>query len=266
MSDAAGTETNPILIERRGKAAVMTLNRPAAMNALSRPLVAAARAVIADVRSAPDVRALVIRGAGGKAFCAGADLRERRGMSLDDTRAYVNNLNALFDEVAGFPHPVIAAIEGVAFGGGMELALACDLRLATDGVEMGLLEVRVGILPGAGGTQRLPRLIGVALAKELILTGRRIDAARAREVGLVSEVVAPGAMDAAVDRWVGEIAAAAPLAVAQAKRAIDGGMGLPLAQGQAIERAAYEVVLTSEDRNEGLAAFADKRPPVWKGR
>jgi enoyl-CoA hydratase/carnithine racemase len=168
--------------------------------------------------------------------------------------------------VAAFPRPVIAAINGAAFGGGLELALAADLRIAADTAEMGLTEVRLGIIPGAGGTQRLPRLAGVAAAKELILTGRRINALRALEIGIVCQVVPVEELPAAAARLGAEVAACGPLAVAQAKLAIDGGIDLPLGEGLALERECYEVVLASEDRNEGLAAFAEKRPPVFKGR
>jgi len=268
-SFAAGmstTEPAPIVVERRGDAAYLTLNRPEAMNALSRPLVAALRDAVARLRDDDSLRVLVVQAAGGKAFCAGADLRERRGMTLDDTRAYVTNLNLLFDELAAFPRPVIAAMAGMAFGGGLELALAGDIRLCTDDAELGLLEARVGIIPGAGGTQRLPRLVGVAAAKELILTGRRINASRAREIGLVAEVATRADFAAAVERWVHEVQACAPLAVREAKRAIDGGFNLALAEGQQLEAKAYAIVLASEDRNEGLAAFAEKRKPRFQGR
>jgi len=256
-----------ITVERRAGAAWLTLNRPAAMNALSRGLVAELGAALRALGAeAPAPRALVVTGAGEKAFCAGADLKERRAMSLDDTRAFLTELGATLDALAAFPAPVVAALNGVAFGGGLELALACDARVALEGIELGLLETRLGIIPGAGGTQRLPRIVGVAAAKELILTGRRIGAARALELGLLSRVVAPEALVAAVDELCAEMAACGPLALAQAKRAIDGGLGLPLGEGLRLERACYEVVLASEDRNEGLAAFAEKRPPVYKGK
>jgi enoyl-CoA hydratase/carnithine racemase len=209
---------------------------------------------------------VVITGAGDKAFCAGADLKERRAMTLDDTRAFLADLNRTLDDLAGLPAPVIAAINGAAFGGGLELALACDLRLCAEGAEMGLVEVRLGIIPGAGGTQRLPRLVGVAAAKELILTGRRIPAARALALGLVSRVVPAAELRGAAEQLAAEIGAGAPLGVAQAKRAIDGGAALPLGDALALERAAYEVVLASDDRNEGLAAFAEKRRPQFKGK
>ena len=158
-------------------------------------------------------------------------------------------------------------MNGAAFGGGLELALACDLRIAADTAELGLTEVRLGIIPGAGGTQRLTRIAGVAVAKELILTGRRIDAQRALALGhRVGRGAGgePGATRPA--KLADEIAAAGRWRSPQAKRAIDGGVGLPLADGLALEAACYEVVLASDDRNEGLAAFAEKRAPVFKGR
>jgi len=258
--------SSEILVERRADAAWVTLNRPTAMNALSRALVVALGAAVRGLRGERWVRAVVITGAGDKAFCAGADLKERRTMTLDDTRQFLVDLGGALEEIARFPAPVIAAMNGVAFGGGLELALACDLRLCADGIEMGLVEVRLGIIPGAGGTQRLARIAGVAVAKELILTGRRIPAARAAELGVVTRVVAPADLVPAAERLAAEIAEGGPLAVATAKRAIDDGTALPLPEALALERARYETVLNSDDRNEGLAAFMEKRSPVFKGK
>ncbi|HVV50182.1 MAG TPA: enoyl-CoA hydratase-related protein [Polyangia bacterium] len=264
-------ETPPLLlVDRRGPVVFFTLNRPAAANALLRALVAEMTRTLAglaqEIAGGADLRALVVTGAGDKAFCAGADLKERRTWTLDDTRVFLGEINALMDALAAFPRPTLAAINGVAFGGGLELALACDLRIAADTAEMGLTEVRLGIIPGAGGTQRLARVAGVAAAKELILTGRRIGAARARELGLVSEVAPAAELAGAAGRWAEEIASAAPLPLGAAKRAIDEGLAQPLAEGLRIERARYEEVLVTDDRNEGLAAFAEKRRPVYKGR
>ncbi len=267
MSD--GASTGPVLVERGGPGgavAGVTLARPEAMNALSRAMVAGLRAAVADLRADAAVRVLVITGAEGKAFCAGADLKERRTMSLDDTRAYLDALGGLCDDVAAFPRPVIASLNGIAFGGGLELALACDLRVAAEGIEVGLLETAVGIIPGAGGTQRLSRLCGVAAAKELILTARRIPIARAFALGIVNEVVPRDQLRATVDRWIADVVACAPVAVTQAKRAIDGGVGLPWREAAVLERTCYEVALTTEDRNEGLDAFAAKRKPVFTGK
>jgi len=269
-SPGASPGGRPLVVDRRRQAVFVTLNRPDAANALSRQLVSDLTQLCAnlsrELAEGGDIRALVLTGAGPRAFSAGADLKERRGWTLDDTRAFLGEINALMNAVDLFPRPTIAAINGSAFGGGFELALACDIRIAAETAEMGLTEVRLGIIPGAGGTQRLARVAGVAVAKELTLTGRRIGAARARELGLVSEVVPPAELSAAAARWAAEIAAAAPLALTAAKRAIDEGLALPLHEALAIERERYEEVLVTEDRNEGLAAFAEKRAPVYKGR
>jgi enoyl-CoA hydratase/carnithine racemase len=262
MTDA----TLPVGFEVEDGIARVTLDRPKAANALSMELVGALGHAFARIKGDDAVRAVIVTGAGDKAFCAGADLKERRSMSLEETKSFLRLLNATVDGVAACTRPVIAAINGAAFGGGLELALACDFRLAADTAELGLVETRLGIIPGAGGTQRLARVAGLAVAKELIFTGRRIGAARARELGVVSEVVPAAELAAAAARLATELAGAGPLAVTQAKRAIDGGFDLPLREALAHERACYDVVLESEDRNEGLAAFAEKRPPVFKGK
>lgn len=266
MTEAADGASSDVLVEHDGPIAWMTLNRPDAANALSRGLVAAGRSALAALAATRQTRALILTGAGDRAFCAGADLKERRAMSLDETRAFLGELNAFADALASFPCPVIAAINGAAFGGGLELALCCDLRMAAHGALMGLPEVRLGIIPGAGGTQRLPRLIGVARAKELILTGRRVDADRAERLGLVSAVVPASDLRAEAKRWADEIAEAAPLATAAAKRAIDDGWSQPMPDALQTEQQHYATVLVSEDRQEGLAGFAAKRKPVYRGR
>jgi len=255
-----------VLVERQGAIAWLILNRPEAANALSRALVAALRAELAALAGQPELTAVVLAGAADKAFCAGADLKERLGMTLDETRTFLDELGALVQTIENFPRPVIAALSGAAFGGGLEIALACDLRLADESATMGLSEVRLGIIPGAGGTQRLSRMCGIAVAKELILTGRRIDANTALGLGLVSRVVVKPELRAAVASLCSELAAAGPLALAAAKRAIDAGFGKPMHEALAIERACYEGVLVSQDRNEGLRAFAEKRPPRYQGK
>jgi enoyl-CoA hydratase/carnithine racemase len=255
----------PVLCEIRDGVATITLNRPGAANALSMELAAAIGHTFTRVRHDESVRAVIVTGA-GKSFCAGADLKERLAMTLEETRSFLRSLNNVVDAVASFPRPVIAAINGAAFGGGLELALACDFRVAAEGVQLGLVETRLGIIPGAGGTQRLSRLIGLAAAKELIFTGRRIDATAAHRVGLVGEVVPGTELGAAAARLAAELAGAGPLAVTQAKKAIDGGFDLPMPAALAHERECYEVVLESEVRNEGLRAFAEKRPPHFTGK
>ena len=258
-----------MLVERGGPVAFVTMNRPDAANALSKALVAALEGAFAELagglKRGDDLRAVVLTGT-GKAFCAGADLKERLTMSPDQTWGFLDELNRLTNAIAAFPRPVIAAINGAAFGGGLELALACDIRIAADTAEIGLTEVRLGVIPGAGGTQRLARVASVAVAKELILTGMRVRAQRAYALGIVADVVPADNLGDIAAKLAGEIAMAGPLAVAAAKRAIDEGFALPLADGLAVEAACYEEVLASEDRNEGLAAFAEKRLPTFKGR
>ena len=269
MGPATDGATGVVLVERRARAAFVTLNRPEAANALSKDLVGALEAVFSElaalVKRGDDLRAVVVTGA-GKAFSAGADLKERRAMTLDQTWGFLDELNHLMNAVAAFPRPVVAAINGAAFGGGLELALACDIRIAADSAEMGLTEVRLGVIPGAGGTQRLSRIASVAAAKELILTGRRVRAQRAYTLGIVSDVVPGDNLADAAAKLADEIALGGPLAVAAAKRAIDEGAALPLADALAVEAACYQEILASDDRNEGLAAFGEKRPPVFKGR
>ena len=255
-----------VLVERQGSVAWLVLNRPDAANALSRSLVAALRAELAALAGLADLTAVVLASAEGKPFSAGADLKERLGMTLDQTRAFLDDLGALVRAIEDFPRPVVAALSGAALGGGLEMALACDVRLADESATMALSEVRLGIIPGAGGTQRLSRLCGIAVAKELILTGRRIDAATALRLGLVSKVVAKPDLHAAVTALCAELSAAGPLALAAAKRAIDTGFGRPMSEALAIERTCYEAVLGSEGRNEGLRAFAEKRPPRYQGK
>ena len=255
-----------LAFERRDDGVLLiTINRPEKYNAADEQLHGELARVWADVSGDALTRVAVVTGA-GKAFSAGADLKERRTMSLEQTWGFLDELNRLMNAVAAFPRPVIAAINGAAFGGGLELALACDIRIAADTAEMGLTEVRLGVIPGAGGTQRLARVASVAAAKELILTGRRVRAQRAYALGIVSDVVPAENLADAAAKLADEVAAGGPLAVAAAKRAIDEGAALPLADALAVEAVCYQEVLASDDRNEGLSAFAEKRPPVFKGK
>ncbi|MCK9905687.1 enoyl-CoA hydratase-related protein, partial [Frankia sp. Cpl3] len=196
-------------------------------------------------------------GAGEKAFCAGADLKERRAMSEQQVQLFVRTIRDTFSELDRLPKPVIAAINGIALGGGTELALACDLRVLSETAEMGLTETSLGIIPGAGGTQRLPRLIGKGKAKELIFTARRVSSTEALEIGLVNRVVqAENVMSAALE-LAQQIVQNAPIALAQAKFAIDYGLEADLATGLAIESNAYQVTIPTKDRLEGLEAFKE---------
>jgi enoyl-CoA hydratase/carnithine racemase len=260
----SGTESTGLVRERRGAIELFRLEREARMNALDDALVAALEAALADAAADPELRALVITGAGERAFCAGADLKQRSGMSDAQVRGFLDALRRVFDGIDRFPRPVIAAINGLALGGGLELALACDFRVVAQHAQLGLSEVSLAVLPGAGGTQRLPRLIGEARAKEVILLGERIDAARALEWGLVHRI-ADDALGAALT-LAERFAQLAPIAVAAALEALEVGRELPLPAGLDVERACYEKVLASEDRREALRAFAEKRKPSFRGR
>jgi methylglutaconyl-CoA hydratase len=254
------------VVEKRDGVAWVTLNRPAARNALSLAVNREMARLARELGDDADVRVVVLTGAGDAAFCAGADLRERKGVPASGAKPYIDAIGGAIDAWARLPKPTLCAMNGSAYGGGLELALACDLRVCVEGAEMGLTEVRLGIMPGAGGTQRLPRLVGVAAAKELILLGRRIGAARAKELGLVLDVVPANGLRAAVDGLLGEMAGCAPKSLVMAKAAIDRGIDVGIDEGLRIERQCYDVTLYSEDRDEGLLAFAEKRPPKFKGR
>lgn len=255
-----------IVVEKKGKVAWVTLNRPEARNALSRDVNLRLSEIAYDLDHDDYVDAIVITGAGDKAFCAGADLKERKGIPATESSPFINAISTAIGDIGSMRKLTIAAMNGSAYGGGLELAMACDLRIIVDGAELGLTEVRLGIMPGAGGTQRLPRLIGEARAKEMILLGRRISSARALEIGLVNQVVPRSELHAAVGAMITELEGCAPISVISAKSAIERSHAVSLDEGLRIERELYEVTLYTEDRDEGLAAFADGRPPQYQGR
>lgn len=261
-----------ILLEERTEEGilVLTLNRPEAMNCFNFDLLAALDGAIREANFDMGLRCLVITGAGGEdpkkaAFSTGADLKERRTLSPDQVRRFIFTIRNTFTAVEQVRVPVIAAINGFAFGGGIELALACDLRIASASAIMGFTETSLAIIPGAGGTQRLPRIVGIARAKELIYTARRIDAGTALSIGLVNSVVAPLELMPAALALAREIAANGPVGVAQAKFAINNGMEASLGVALPLESKAYEVTIPTKDRVEALAAFAEKRKPLFKG-
>lgn len=254
-----------LLVARDGWVTTITLNRPDAANSFNRALLEAVRDEVARLRD-DDARAVIVTGAGPKVFCAGADLKERAGMSPDEVRAFIQTIRDTLTAVARLPMPTIAAINGAALGGGTELALACDIRIAAENATMGLTETTLAIIPGGGGTQRLPRLVGPARAKEMILTGRRVDATEAHAIGLASEVVAADALLARARQVAGRIAANGPIAVRAAKEAIDRGLELPIDDALGIESQLYERTIDTRDRIEGLEAFKGKRPPSYEGR
>jgi enoyl-CoA hydratase/carnithine racemase len=248
---------------------ILTLNRPEAMNCFNFDLLAVLADTIREANFDMSLRCIIITGAkaGDDAkkwsFSTGADLKERRTMSDDQVRRFIFTIRSTFTAVEQVRVPVIAAINGFAFGGGTELALACDLRIASSNVVMGLTETSLAIIPGAGGTQRLPRIVGVA--KELIFTARRIDADTALKIGLVSRVVEPDKLIEAALELAREIAKNGPIGVAQAKFAINYGSEASLGVALPLESKAYEGTIPTKDRLEALAAFAEKRKPVFKG-
>jgi len=248
--------------------ATLTLNRPEAMNAITQrmkeELAAALDAVAADERA----RVLLLTGAGGKAFCAGADIKERSGQ--DPTPAeFVFRQQAthrLFTRIEQFAKPVLCAINGVAFGGGAEIALCADIRLMADTASIGLTEVNLGVIPAGGGTQRLPRLVGTAKAKELIFTAARLQAGEALAIGLVNRVVPAADLMAAARDLARTIASKPPLAVRLAKQAIDKGGQADLQTALGFELYAAAILFDTEDRKEGMRAFVEKRAPQFRGR
>jgi enoyl-CoA hydratase/carnithine racemase len=259
--------SEPLVLEdRQDRVVVLTLNRPEVMNSFNFPMLLALKERVEAVHFDPEVRVVIINGAGQKAFCAGADLKERATMSEPQVREFIFTIRNLFTFIEYLNKPVIAAVNGIALGGGTELALACDIRLASATATLGLTETRLAIIPGAGGTQRLPRLIGRGKAKELIFTGRKVDAQEALQIGLVNKVCEPAALLDDCRAMAGMICEAGPIAIQQAKYAINYGLEADLHTGLAIESNAYWVTIPSEDRLEGLAAFREKRKPVYKGK
>lgn len=258
--------TESLIVEKQGAIAFLKLNRPDVLNSLNRDLLTNLLNACEDLSADKNCRVVVIIGSGTKAFCAGADLAERKGMTEGQVLDYLSLIQRTMLAVERLPQVVIAAINGPAFGGGTELALACDLRMMVETASLRLTEVKLGIIPGAGGTQRLPRLIGKSKAKELILTGSPISAKDAHCFGLVHRVISQGEeLIKQAEEWAKEIAHNAPLALKQAKYAIDNGFDRDLESGLAIETKAYLQLLNTKDRLEGLKAFAEKRPPQYTG-
>lgn len=243
---------------------ILTLDRPP-VNALGRELVEDLEGALSALARDGEARCLVVR-SGGDHFCGGADLKERKGMSVEEVRAFVPRLGGICDALAAIPYPTIAAVRGTAAGGGCELALACDLRVLAEDARIGLRETALAIVPGAGGTQRLPRIAGIAVAKRWIFTAHLHSAAKALADGVADTVVASDRLDGEVRSIAASICANGPVAIRLAKRAIDAGADLPLARGTALEWECYQGVLGTEDREEALRAFGEKRAPVFRGR
>ncbi|GAA5811434.1 hypothetical protein MFLAVUS_004871 [Mucor flavus] len=247
-----------------GGISILKLNRPASRNALSVNLLSEFRQALADVRFSSESRVLIVQSAVPGAFCSGADLKERATMSPTQVTQFLYSLRKAYRELETLPIPTIAAIDGPAFGGGLEMALSCDIRVAGPTAKMGLTETKLAIIPGAGGTQRLPRLIGVPKAKELIFTGEIFDSVKAKEYGVVNHASETSGFEKALE-IAKTILPQGPIAIRMAKLAIDRGSHLDMDSGLEIEQSYYAQVIPTQDRLEGLQSFKEKRKPDLLG-
>ncbi len=252
-------------IQDRETFELWTIDGEARRNTLSRAMLSELIGHLQRIQPKRGLRCIVVTGKGQKAFCAGADLKERATMTDDDVRAFHGSLRRSLRGMEHASQVFIAAVNGAALGGGLELALACDIRIASESAELGLPEVALGIIPGGGGTQRLPRAIGLARAKDLVLTGRRMSAAEALAWGLVSRTAPPERLLDEALELAARVARNAPVSLRQAKRAIDGGWQLPLDEALDLEHRMYKDCLGTKDRIEALRAFAEKRSPKFTG-
>ncbi|MBM7552605.1 enoyl-CoA hydratase [Thalassobacillus pellis] len=243
----------------------LTLDRPDAANALSKQLLYELNEVLWELERNKDIRALIVTGSGEKAFCAGADLKERKGMTEEQVVETVSLIGDTIKRLERMPFPTIAAINGVAFGGGLEMALACDIRVCADTSKMGLTETSLGIIPGAGGTQRLAKLIGIGKAKELIFSARPVASQEALEIGLVEYMYESNVLQEKSLSLAKRIAGNAPIALRQAKKAIHNGFQTDIETGLQIEKLCYQATIPTKDRLEGLQAFKEKRKPIYRG-
>lgn len=263
-----GHDASEVLLEEVDSDGIctLTINRADAMNAMDGALVRRVWQTFLELEARDDVRVVILTAAGERAFCVGADLKERKSMSAAEVEQRLRDYRHTFRALEGCSKPVICAINGFALGGGLEIALACDLRVLAAEAVVGLTETRLGVIPGAGGTQRLPRIVGIAKAKELVFTAARLDAAEALRIGLVHRVAPRAELLNTARELAKQIVLAAPIALRQAKIAMTRGLEVDLETGLEIEAQCYAATIPTEDRLEGLAAFAEKRPPQWCGK
>jgi len=260
MTTTTASTYRNLIVERRGAVTTLVVNRPEVLNALNRETLAEIEAVALAFAADPEQGALIVTGAGEKSFISGADIQELAPLDPRGAEEISRFGQRVVGALERAPKPVIAAINGYAFGGGCELALACHMRIASENAVMGLPEVGLGIIPGYGGTQRLPRLVGPGRALELILSGRRVKADEAEKIGLVNRVVPLAALREEAEKLAQSILKNGPLAVAAALEAVHQGMQLPLDHGLRFESSLFGVLAASEDMHEGLKAFLEKRP------
>jgi enoyl-CoA hydratase len=255
-----------IVYEKSEGVATITLNRPEALNAFSKEVVAEVMQALEDIKSDENVRVVVLTGAGEKAFSAGADIKTMIGMNALKARELSLMGEKLCAALEDTDKPVIAAVNGFALGGGMEVSMACDIRIASETARMGQTEINIGLIPGWGGTQRLTRLVGLGKAKELVYTGRMVDARTAEQLGIVNMVVPADKFREAVRQFAVDLAGKAPVALKVAKALINKGADIGLGSALALEREGFGVVASTEDLQEGVKAFTEKRKPAWKGK
>jgi len=255
-----------VLYRKHNNIAYVTINRENALNCFNYEMLRELNEVTSLISFDADVRVVIITGAGDKAFSAGADLKERKTLNETEVRRNVKAIGDVFTSIANLPQPTIAAVNGYAFGGGFELMIACDFAIAAEGIEMGLTETSWAIIPGAGGTQRLPRLVGEMKAKELILTARKFKAEEAVDLGIVLKVVEKENLLNTCEELAYDMMKNGPVAIKQAKYAITQGMNTDLQTGLAIESKAYELTIPTSDRMEALLAFSEKRSPQFSGK
>ena len=255
-----------IRVEREGAVATVTVDRQEALNALDQAVLSELHRRLEELAADASARAVILTGAGERAFIAGADIKEMSGMDVEEARRWGQLGHDVAALLETMPKPTIAAINGFALGGGCELALACDIRYASTAAKLGQPEVGIGIIPGWGGTQRLARVAGLGAAKDLVLTGRMVDAEEALRLGLVSAVFPPSELMERARELARSLAARSPLVLAAAKRMLNRALQGQLDTGLSDEVATFAELFASEDQKEGMAAFIEKRPPLFKGR
>jgi enoyl-CoA hydratase/carnithine racemase len=255
-----------VLVEKNNAIAYVRVNRPKVLNALNMATMEELRAAFTDIRADATIRVGILTGSGEKAFIAGADIGELSKNDAVTGKEYTHRGQSVLDLIENLGKPVIACINGFALGGGCELAMACTMRLASENAKLGQPEVKLGIIPGYGGSQRLPRLVGKGLAMQLVLTGEMITAQEAHRIGLVNEVTAAAELIPRAEAIAQKIIANAPIAVQYAMEAVNHGMEMTLAEGLYLEAALFGVCCATEDKQEGTAAFLEKRAPNFKGK
>ena len=255
-----------ILLEKKNSIAYVTVNRPKVLNALNMATMEDLRAAFTDIKADASIRVAILTGSGEKAFIAGADIGELAKNDPITAKEYTHRGQSVLDLIENLGKPVIACINGFALGGGCEIAMACTFRLASDNAKLGQPEVKLGIIPGYGGTQRLPRLVGKGLANQMLLAGEMITAAEAHRIGLVNEVTPAAELIPRAEAIAAKIIANAPLAVQYTLEAVNKGMEMTLAEGLYLEAALFGLVCATEDKKEGTSAFLEKRPAQFKGK